>query len=69
MSGTDRTVKCAYCGRANVPVTKKNLMKPHVKPDGRRCMHVLIPTEPYDPTGSRAAKIKRQLKKLARRAT
>jgi hypothetical protein len=37
-------VKCAYCGREKVPVTKKGYMRPHVKTDGRRCMHVLIPS-------------------------
>jgi hypothetical protein len=38
-----RTVKCAYCGREGVPVTKKGYMKPHVTTTGRRCMHGLIP--------------------------
>ena len=38
-----KTVKCAYCGRERVPVTKKGYMKPHVKTDGRPCLHVNIP--------------------------
>jgi len=38
-----KTVKCAYCGREKVPVTKKGYMKPHVKTDGRPCLLVNIP--------------------------
>lgn len=37
------TVKCAYCGRENVAVTKKGYMKPHVTPAGRRCIGIHIP--------------------------
>jgi hypothetical protein len=36
-------VKCAYCGREGVEVTKKGFMRPHVKMDGRRCMYGNIP--------------------------
>ena len=38
-----KTVKCAYCGREHVPVTPKGYMRPHVKMDGRPCMHGNIP--------------------------
>ena len=38
-----RVVKCAYCGREDVPVSNKGYMDPHVKTDGRPCMHGLIP--------------------------
>lgn len=37
-----RMVKCAYCGRERVPVTKKGNMKPHVKMDGRPCLFVNV---------------------------
>ena len=37
------TVKCTYCGRENVIVTKKGYMNPHIKPDGRPCLMILIP--------------------------
>jgi len=42
-STSKKHVKCAYCGREKVPVTKKGYMKPHVKTDGRPCLHVHIP--------------------------
>lgn len=37
-----KLVKCAYCGREKIPVTKKGYMKPHVKPDGRKCLHIHV---------------------------
>lgn len=45
MSARDE-VKCAYCGRERVPVTKKGNMKPHVQLDGRPCLFVGIPHRP-----------------------
>ena len=43
MKSKKETVKCAYCGREKVLVTKKGYMKPHVKMDGRPCFGVNIP--------------------------
>ncbi len=47
------SVKCAYCGRVDVPVTKKGHMKPHVKLDGRPCLLVNIPPRPRGEWGGR----------------
>ena len=49
MKSKKETVKCAYCGREKVLVTKKGYMMPHVKPDGRSCLMLLIPNRPRNP--------------------
>lgn len=36
-------VKCAYCGRENVPVSSKGYTLPHMQMDGRRCGIAIIP--------------------------
>jgi hypothetical protein len=50
-------VKCAYCGRESVPVTKKGYAKPHVTPAGRPCIGLHIPPHVHiDDTASRRRK-------------
>lgn len=43
MKQSSKTVKCAYCDRDRVPVTKKGYMKPHVTPSGIQCFGLNIP--------------------------
>ena len=62
-----RRVKCPYCGRDAVEVTHKGLMRPHVQPSGRRCMHVSIPFDTSRATGAHEW-VKRQIKRRERRA-
>jgi len=40
---TKAYVKCAYCGREDVPVSRKGFTKPHVKADGKPCLIGIIP--------------------------
>jgi len=32
------TLKCKWCGRDAIPLTKKGSLKPHLTPGGQRCL-------------------------------
>ena len=36
-----KTDHCVYCGRDNVPVTKKGYLKPHMGKGGLMCLFVI----------------------------